>query len=301
LAPSRFLAALAIGVPILLLALLFQLPARHYGRRQPAIEIAGNPRRAPKPEWVRLEIIRLKALMPEQGCRKLADTFNRMHSGREETVGKTYVSGVVRKHWHEIIAQRRQVRNRRHKPTTSNRIWGLDLTFVRDEAERQYPLLGIVDHGTRANLALLPLKSKSAMALLRLLHAAITLYGKPRVIRTDNEGMFKSWSFHLVLRLWGIRHQLTDPHCPWQNGRIERFFGTFKERWKGWSVADSSELSDALHLFRTWYNHVRPHQHLHGMTPAEAWAGIEIGNRRPKEVIWFDAWDGLLIGYYIRR
>lgn len=255
----------------------------------------------PKPEWVRLEIIRLKALMPEQGCRKLADTFNRMHSGREETVGKTYVSGVVRKHWHEIIAQRRQVRNRRHKPTTSNRIWGLDLTFVRDEAERQYPLLGIVDHGTRANLALLPLKSKSAMALLRLLHAAITLYGRPRVIRTDNEGMFKSWSFRLVLRLWGIRHQLTDPHCPWQNGRIERFFGTFKERWKGWSVADSGELSDALHLFRTWYNHIRPHQHLHGMTPAEAWAGIEIGKHRPNEVIWFDAWDGLLTGYYIRR
>ena len=32
----------------------------------------------------------------------------------------------------------------------------------------------------------------------------------------------------LALRLMGIRHQRIDPHCPWQNGRIERFFGTLK-------------------------------------------------------------------------
>jgi hypothetical protein len=28
--------------------------------------------------------------------------------------------------------------------------------------------------------------------------------------------------------LLGIRLQTTDLHCPWQNGRIERFFSTLK-------------------------------------------------------------------------
>ena len=34
--------------------------------------------------------------------------------------------------------------------------------------------------------------------------------------------------FRFVLFLLGIRHQRTDLHCPRQNGRVERFFGTLK-------------------------------------------------------------------------
>jgi len=287
---------------VLLLALIFYPRTGVHGRRA---LIAQKPpahhRRAPKPEWVCTEIIRLKALMPALGCRKLAETFNRMHASRSETVGKTYVSNVVRKHRYEIEAQRRKVRNRRHRPTSVNRVWGLDLTFVADEQNRQYPILGMVDHGTRANLALVPLRDKSTLTLLLLIRATMLLYGKPKIIRTDNEGMFKSWLFRFGLRIFGIRHQLTDPHCPWQNGRIERFFGTFKEKWSDWSVKNLDELKGALGLFRTWYNHVRPHQHLQGMTPAEAWAGIDIRQQVTKKAIWFDAWDGLLTGYYIRR
>jgi putative transposase len=148
---------------------------------------------------------------------------------------------------------------------------------------------------------LVPLESTSALNLLLVIHSAVTLYGRLRVIRTDNEGMFKSWLFRIGLRMFGIRHQLTDPHCPWQNGRIERFFGTLKRKLSQWSAENREQLENSLHVFRLWYNHVRPHQHLQGMTPAEAWAGVDICRQRPKQVTWFDAWDGLLTGYYIRR
>jgi len=294
-------------LPVLILLLLLGLYLRtqppHHGRRRAAMgyEPPVLYRRAPKPEWVRLEIIRLKAMMPDKGCRKLAEIFNRLYGHRGDTVGKTYVSGVLCKYRYEIEAQRKRVRNRRHKPTSLNRIWGLDLTFVTDEQAQSHPVLGMVDHGTRANLALVPLKGKSALNLLLVIHAAVTLYGRPRVIRTDNEGMFKSWLFRFGPRLFGIRHQLIDPHCPWQNGRIERFFGTFKQKWNRWSVANREQLETSLRVFRVWYNHVRPHQHLQGMTPAEVWAGTDIRRQRPKEAVWFDAWDGLLTGYYIRR
>lgn len=59
---------------------------------------------------------------------------------------------------------------------------------------------------------------------------AVGQYGKPRSVRADNEAMLVSWRFTAVLAMLGIRHQKTDIGCPWQNGRIERLFGTLKER-----------------------------------------------------------------------
>ena len=127
-----------------------------YGRRPAA---AGDEppvvyRRAPKPEWTRLEIIRLKAMMPCTGCRKIAEIFNRVHDCRGETVGKTYVSNVIRKHRYEIEAQRRKVRNRRHRSTPPNRVWGLDLTGKTDGRGKLHWIVGVLDHGSRADLSL---------------------------------------------------------------------------------------------------------------------------------------------------
>jgi putative transposase len=33
-------------------------------------------------------------------------------------------------------------------------------------------------------------------------------------------------------------------------------------------------MEQAMVAFRFWYNHVRPHQHLNGWWPAEAWLCI---------------------------
>jgi putative transposase len=60
-------------------------------------------------------------------------------------------------------------------------------------------------------------------------------------------------------------------------------------------------LADCLGDFATWYNHVRPHQHLGGQTPVEAWDGIDPYARKPKQVLFFDSWGGLLTGFYLRR
>ena len=98
----------------------------------------------------------------------------------------------------------------------------------------------------------------------------------------------------------GIRHQLIDKCCPWQNGRVERFFGTLKEKLNQWQVNNREQLNGALAQFRFWYNHVRPHQNLDGKTPAEVWNGIDIFIRRPKKEYWFEAWDGLLTGIYLK-
>lgn len=69
----------------------------HQWRRQPA---ASHHRfhAQPKPKWVKHEIIRLKAVMPQAGCRTIAHHFNRRHAARRTmTVSKTYVADTCRK------------------------------------------------------------------------------------------------------------------------------------------------------------------------------------------------------------
>jgi len=41
------------------------------------------------------------------------------------------------------------------------------------------------------------------------------------------------------------------------------------------------------------------HQNLDERTPAEVWRGIDVYKKEPKHEYWFEAWDGLLTGFYL--
>jgi len=244
----------------------------------------------------------LKALMPLAGCRTISIAFNRLFSTkRRMTVGKTFVSNVVRQHRYEIEVLRRQIKNRRPKLVPKNSVWAMDLTGKATLDGKTQLILGILEHASRAALWLEALESKSSWALISKLVSAIRRYGKPLAIRTDNESVFTSRLFRFALALLGIGHQRTDPGCPWQNGRVERFFGTLKEKLDQLAVDSLNALNGALAEFRFFYNYVRAHQNLGGLTPAEAWAGVHPFEAGAKDEKWFEAWDGLLSGYYLRR
>jgi putative transposase len=83
-------------------------------------------------------------------------------------------------------------------------------------------------------------------------------------------------------------------HCPWQNGRIERFFGTLKPYLRQMQFSGRLALNQSLQTFLHWYNHIRPHQNLGGFTPAEAWQNIDPFHapQPPKAVTFFEGWDG---------
>jgi putative transposase len=299
---------------IAVLALLFRLVralrfalrrARCFYRRLGELKATGF-RSQPKPPWVKREVIRLKALMPRTGCRTIATIFNRRFGGhsshkRRATVGKTFVCEIIRRHCYEIEVERRRIKNARPRTVPKNLIWGIDLTGKTTLDGGTQLILGILEHASRAALRLEALENKSSWALIGILVQAIKRYGKPRAIRTDNESAFASQTFRLALFLLGIRHQRIDLHCPWQNGRVERLFGTLKEKLDQLAVDSFEALGQALAEFRFFYNHVRPHQNLEGRTPAEAWASVDPFTERIRQEYWFEAWDGLLKGYYLRR
>ncbi len=255
-----------------------------------------------KPVWVVREVMRLKALMPDAGCRLIADTFNRRFAlSRKMTVGKSFVSETVRKYQYEIQVLRKKIKHAKPRPVPRNWVWGMDLTGRTDAQGMLHMVLGIVEHGSRAALCLQALPNKSSWTLLGHLFLAIGKWGRPRAVRTDNEAIFTSRLFRGVLFLLGICHQRSDPGSPWQNGRIERFFGTLKNKLDCLEVVSLDALNGALGDFGFWYNQVRPHQNLDGATPAEAWAGVNPFAARIKKEYWFEAWDGLLQGFYLRR
>ncbi len=175
-----------------------------------------------------------------------------------------------------------------------NIIWALDLAYI-GERRRKCTVLGLLDHGSRACLALSDLRRKTSVAIIRAILDAIELFGKPRCIRTDNESVFTSAFFRFALSLLGIRHQRTAPFALWQNGRVERFFKTFKELGRQWPL-HACEAQKDLDLFRIWYNHVRPHQHLDRFTAAQQWAGN--GSAPSKRLSYFSAWDVLFTGIF---
>jgi putative transposase len=263
------------------------LPVTHYYSQQ-------------KPEWVRKEIIRLKALLPKFGCRKIADTFNRIHEASTGMrVGKTFVSDVIRQHKYEIQILRRQIKNKKPRDFAHNVYWGIDITGKQDESGKIHNIFGIIEFQSRACLNMSALKDKSSITLLRCILDCIEKYGMPKIIRTDIEAIFTSRLFKFGLKFLSIKHQTIQLSCPWENGRIERLFLTLKESLDHWTAYSMNQLNDDLDIFRFWYNFIRPHQHLDGKTPAEVWNGKNIFKTGYKQSHYFSEWEGLLTGYYL--
>ncbi|WP_158635691.1 hypothetical protein [Vulcaniibacterium tengchongense] len=89
---------------LLLLALLFLALRRAHARHRAikakparrAASIAASARKPIRlhrePPWVRREIVRLKALSPDLGCRTLAECFNRQFGDRGERVSESFVA-----------------------------------------------------------------------------------------------------------------------------------------------------------------------------------------------------------------
>jgi Integrase core domain len=103
-----------------------------------------------------------------------------------------------------------------------------------------------------------------------------------------------------LLQNQGIRLQTTELHCPWQNGRIERLFGTLKQQLDRIQVESAEHLQTLLDEFKRWYNTIRLHRHLGYQTPQEAWQQ-QIGAKTSKSNSsgnpqWWTGWGGQLSG-----
>lgn len=248
-----------------------------------------------KPDWVKHKVLVLKAYLPHEGGRKIAAHFNRQYAHTAITVSKSYVYRVLKDHRYEIVRLRKKLKHHLPKSLPKNLIWGIDLTAIN-----MNQTIGIIDSGTRALLILKHLPTKSTINILRVIFDAIEIYGKPKILKSDNEAVFISKLMRFALWLLGIKQERTDIASPWQNGKIERLFGTLKPLLCKLQI-HPNYLQETLNEFRLYYNHIRPHQHLHERTPAEAWDNREIITSKDTQDIYRFKGEYLPIsGFYMR-
>lgn len=280
----------------LILWILRLMSVQQMTKRKPKIiYVPKAARRTPKPAWVRREVIRIKAWSPQLGCRKIADVFNQQFAVRRKmTVSKSYVARTLYRYRYDVVYLRQRMKHRTPTAIAKNKIWALDLTQVHNEKGLSNLVLGVIDHGTRACVGLSFIADKCSKTLLHELVNLFRLYGKPKYLRMDNEACLNSVLIRFALRLLGIRIQRTQPHCPWQNGRIERLFGTLKNHLSQIKINNTNDLKTKLLEFRAYYNHARPHQHLKGKTPAQLWNNEKPGFTAQQ----ISLWDGQLNAWY---
>jgi putative transposase len=71
------------------------------------------------------------------------------------------------------------------------------------------------------------------MALERALISRFGRLGRvrePFLLRSDNGLVFTSRSYTALVRSYGLKQEFITPHCPQQNGMVERLIRTLKEQ-----------------------------------------------------------------------
>ena len=86
-------------------------------------------------------------------------------------------------------------------------------------------------------------------------------------LMTDNAWAYR-YSLRKVCAYHGIRQKFIKPHCPWQNGKVERLNRTLQTEWAYRQVFTSNdESADALAPWLEYYNTRRRHSALGALPP----------------------------------
>ncbi|PAT41765.1 transposase [Vandammella animalimorsus] len=164
--------------------------------------------------------------------------------------------------------------------TAPDQRWATDLCRVWGGRDGWLTLALVIDCHTRQWLGWhLSRSGKASTAVAALEQALIARYGtlgrvpEPFLLRSDNGLVFTSRDYTRLVRSYGLQQEFITPHCPQQNGMVERLIRTLKEQCVHRHRFESQQ--HAMRVLDDWiqfYNHRRPHQALGMKTPAQAYA-----------------------------
>jgi transposase InsO family protein len=126
------------------------------------------------------------------------------------------------------------------------------------------------DHSRLAYSEVLPdEKGPTCAGFLARAAGYFTQHGVTRIERvmTDNAWAYKH-SLREIVAVLGARQVFIRPHCPWQNGKVERLNRTLQTEWAYRQVFTSNaERTAALAPWVEYYNTRRRHSALGGLPP----------------------------------
>ena len=243
----------------------------------------GKGKAKPKiPVQVKAKIVEMKKENGPFGIQKISDMLSRFFSMKAspETVRKTL-------HEHKLLekkppkkkSQKNMVRPRFFERSTPNQMWQSDIFTFRLGGRYAY-LIGFIDDHSRYIVGLGLFTSQTAENVLEVYRKAVTEYGVPKEMLTDNGRQYTTWRgttrFEQELEKDRVKHIRSQPHHPMTLGKIERFWKTiYQDFLVRAQFANFEEARERVAYWVQFYNHRRTHQGLDGACPADRFFGIQ--------------------------
>lgn len=208
----------------------------------------------------------------------------------DEDVAYVSASTVYRILREEELMCRRRGRKKRYREeieqaTEPDGRWATDLMYVK-VGEAFYYYVGFLDEYSRYIVHWELLGSMDGDSVTLAGQAAVEtlprdgegrLLSKPE-IRTDHGSGYLSKEFHGLLEYHGLTHVKIRPHCPEENGLMERSNRTVREALEEEEFTNRYEAEEAFGRIIRWYNTERLHSSLGYLRPVDYYRG------NPKEL-----------------
>ena len=229
---------------------------------------------------------RLHLDYPFAGARGLRDILRRQGF---PGVGRRHITTLMKKMGIEAI-YRKPNTSKRHpghkiypyllrglKIDRPNQVWALDITYLPMRRGFLF-LVAVMDWYSRKILSWRLSNTMHADFCIEALQEAITRYGKPEIVNTDQGSQFTCSEFIEVLKTHEIAISMDGKGCWRDNVLIERFWKTIKYQEVYLKAYESASDARAnIRRFIDFYNSVRGHSSWQGQ-------GIVLDSRRPNEM-----------------
>ena len=150
-----------------------------------------------------------------------------------------------------------------------NQVWAVDITYIPMKHGHMY-LTAIIDWYSRFIVGWALSDTLETAPVLQALRQAVSRYGIPAIINSDQGSQFTSTEYKEYLRSLGVRQSM-DGKARWvDNVIIERWFRSLKTEYIYINEYSSpKELRAGIREYVSDYNSLRPHQSHDYETPED--------------------------------
>lgn len=174
----------------------------------------------------------------------------------------------------------KRVRTEAERASRPDQRWATDLMYLQIDGATYY-WVGFLDEYSRYLVHWELLSSMDGQSLARAAEAALATLPRDASgqllvtpeIRSDNGSGYISKEFRRVLRQDGLKHTRIKPHCPEENGIMERANRTLREQLDGEELINPLQARDVLARVIKRYNEERLHSAIEYMRPSDYYRG----------------------------